>query len=84
MRNYSDLEVWKKCRELVTVIYKYSSKFPQSEMFGLSSQMRRSAVLIPSNIAEGCGRNSSADTLKFLFIARGSLYELENTTLSGF
>ena len=76
-RSYTDLEVWQKCRELVTDIYLFSEFFPKEEMFGLTSQIRRSAVSIPSNIAEGCGRNSTKDTIQFLFIARGSLYELE-------
>ena|SRR6478735_2413630 len=74
---YTTLEVWQKSRELVTLIYQLTGSFPKEEMFGLTSQIRRSAVSIPSNIAEGCGRNTSKDTLQFLFIARGSLYELE-------
>ena len=74
---YTTLEVWQKSRVLVTLIYQLTKTFPKEEVFGLISQIRRSAVSIPSNIAEGCGRNTSKDTLQFLFIARGSLYELE-------
>ncbi|WP_394349690.1 four helix bundle protein [Adhaeribacter soli] len=62
---------------MVTDIYQFSALFPKEELFGLTSQIRRSAVSIPSNIAEGCGRSTSKDTVQFLFIARGSLYELE-------
>ncbi|WP_234462532.1 four helix bundle protein [Adhaeribacter terrigena] len=78
---YTTLEVWQKSRELVTIIYQLTGNFPKEELFGLTSQIRRSAVSVPSNIAEGCVRNTSKDTLQFLYIARGSLYELENTTL---
>ena len=74
---YTTLEVWQKSRELVTIIYQLTGSFPKEELFGLTSQIRRSAVSVPSNIAEGCGRNTSKDTLQFLLIARGSLYELE-------
>jgi len=77
MKSYFELEVWIKARELATFCYELTKSFPKEEMFGLTSQMRRSAVSIPSNIAEGCGRNTSKDTLQFLFIARGSAYELE-------
>lgn len=77
MKKYSELEVWIKSRHLATLSYELTKGFPKEEVFGLTSQIRRSAVSIPSNIAEGCGRNSSKDTIQFLFIARGSLYELE-------
>ncbi len=62
---------------LVTEIYKISKEFPKDEIYGLTSQMRRCAISIPSNIAEGYGRNSTNDYLHFLRIARGSLYELQ-------
>ncbi len=75
--NYFDLDVWKRCRRLVSDVYAVTQSFPKEETFGLSAQLRRSAVSVPSNIAEGCGRNSTKDTLQFLHVARGSLYELE-------
>ena len=74
---YTELEVWKKARELVKDIYTITKEFPNDERFVLVSQMRRCAVSVPSNIAEGSGRRSSKDTLQFLYISRGSLYELE-------
>ncbi len=74
---YTELDVWKETRILVNSIYKISKSFPKEEMYGLTSQIRRCAISIPSNIAEGCGRRTSADTIQFLHIARGSLYELE-------
>ncbi len=75
--NYKDLEVWKESRQLVKEIYVVTESFPKSELYGLVSQIRRSSISIPSNIAEGCGRRTSRDTLQFLFISRGSIYELE-------
>lgn len=75
MNSYRDLIVWKKSMLLVTSIYKLTSKFPDEEKFGLTSQIRRSAVSIPSNIAEGYGRNYRKDYSRFLQISRGSLYE---------
>lgn len=74
---YKDLKVWQKSVQLTMDIYKLTQKFPQSEQFGLTNQMRRAAVSIPSNIAEGHGRNSDSDFVRFLFIAKGSLNELE-------
>jgi four helix bundle protein len=74
---HKKLEVWKKSMDLVVVIYKLTSYFPPGEKFGLTNQMRRAAVSIPSNIAEGCARNSSKELKQFLYIARGSLAELE-------
>ena len=74
---YSKLEVWIEARKLVNLIYDSSQSFPKEELFGLTNQMRRAAVSIPSNIAEGCGRQTSKDTINFLHISRGSLYELE-------
>ena len=59
-------------------IYLMTKKFPEGERFSLTSQLRRAAISIPSNIAEGCGRNHYKDSIQFFFIARGSLYELEN------
>jgi len=79
--NYYELDVWKKGRSLVTQVYELTKDFPKDEIFGITAQVRRAAVSVPSNIAEGCGRNTSKDTLQFLFIARGSLYELETQIL---
>ncbi|WP_316929379.1 four helix bundle protein [Flavobacterium limnosediminis] len=67
--------VWKKSMLIVTSIYKLTSQFPDDEKFGLTSQIKRSAVSIPSNIAEGYGRNYRKDYSRFLQISRGSLYE---------
>ena len=74
---HQDLEVWNKSIELVTNIYNITSQFPKEELYGIVNQMRRSAVSIPSNIAEGCARFSDKETLKFLSIAIGSAAELE-------
>lgn len=76
-QKYTELDVWKQARELASFIYKLTSTFPKAEQFGLISQMRRCVVSIPSNIAEGCGRQHLKETIQFLNIARGSLYELE-------
>lgn len=74
---YTDLDVWKESRKLVSQVYLLSKSFPKEELYGLTNQLRRSVVSVPSNIAEGCGRQSSKETIHFLFIARGSLYEVE-------
>ena len=77
MKSYTDLEVWIEARKLVNKVYLLTKKFPKEEVYGITNQIRRSAVSIPSNIAEGCGRSSSKETIYFLHIAKGSLYELE-------
>jgi len=77
MRNYKDLFVWQKSMALVTEVYSITRLFPKEELYGLASQIRRSAVSIPSNIAEGYGRYSTNDYTRFLQIAIGSLYELQ-------
>ena len=74
---FTNLDVWKQARILVKMVYEAMSSFPREEMFGLQSQIKRSVISIPSNIAEGCGRNHLKETIQFLFIARGSAYELE-------
>jgi four helix bundle protein len=74
---YSDLLVWQKAMDLVTSIYQISATFPSEERFGLSSQARRAAVSIPSNIAEGHGRKASGAYINHISIALGSLMELE-------
>ncbi len=75
--SYKDLDVWKNNRLLVKSVYQLSKLFPKDEQYGLTNQIRRAVVSIPSNIAEGCGRNHFKDSIQFFFIARASLYELE-------
>ena len=77
MTSHKDLKVWTKGIELVKSIYEITRLFPSNEQFGLTSQMRRASVSIPSNIAEGCGRNSNKELIHFLYIALGSASELE-------
>lgn len=75
--NFLKLEIWKKGRKLVKSIYVLSQKFPKEELFGLTSQVRRAAVSVPSNIAEGCGRGTDKQLSHFIDIAIGSICELE-------
>jgi len=77
MHKLEDLKIWQKALELTTEVYKSTADFPSEEKFGLTSQIRRSAVSIPSNIAEGAGRNSTKEFLHFMSIANGSAYELQ-------
>ena len=77
MQDFRNLAVWRHAHQLTLAIYQETSKFPASEKFGLTSQMRRSAASIPTNIAEGCGRGSDPDFARFLSIALGSASELE-------
>jgi four helix bundle protein len=77
MRDYQQLEFWQKSHKLTLQIYKITQSFPKEETFNLTSQMRRSASSIPTNIAEGCGRNSVAELKRFLVIAAGSSSELQ-------
>jgi len=79
--NHKELNVWKESMKLVKDVYLLLSNFPQSEQYGLCSQMRRAAVSIPSNIAEGCGRNSDKELIHFCYISQGSLAELETQLL---
>lgn len=81
--SYHDLEVWKRSRKLVKIIYQATESFPKSEMFGLTSQMRRAAVSIPSNIAEGFSRHGTKDYISFISICIGSAAELETQVLLG-
>jgi four helix bundle protein len=74
---HKDLDVWKLSIQLVKDIYQLTSKFPSEEKFGLTAQIRRSAVSVPSNISEGAARNSNKDYVRFLYIALGSLSEIE-------
>ena len=77
MHRYKDLKVWQKAVELTKLIYEITSTFPVEEKFGLTNQIRRASVSIPSNIAEGDGRNSSKEFIQFIAIATGSCYEVE-------
>jgi four helix bundle protein len=75
--DYKDLDIWVQARVLVKTVYVLTKSFPKDEQFSLTSQIRRCVVSVPSNIAEGCGRQSNKETIHFLHIARGSLFELE-------
>ena len=77
MHNFKELSVWQKSRKIVKTIYEITSKFPDSEKYGLTSQMRRAVISIPSNIAEGAGSDSNKGFKKYLGIAMSSSYELE-------
>ena len=77
MANFKSLDAWKLSMELVKEIYLLTRMFSKEELYGLTSQTRRSAVSVPTNIAEGLGRQYKKDTLQFFYISRGSLYELE-------
>lgn len=79
--NHKELNVWKESMKLVKDVYVLLKKFPSSEQFALCSQMRRAAVSIPSNIAEGSGRNNDKENLRFCNISQGSLAELETQLL---
>ena len=77
IKSFRDLLVWQKAMRLVTQLYQLSSDFPKDELYGLTSQLRRAAVSVPSHIAEGYGRYSTPDYIRLLQIALGSLYELQ-------
>ena len=77
MRDFRNLQVWKKSHNLTLDVYKSTSQFPRTEIYGLTSQIRRACSSIPTNIAEGCGRKSPADFARFLQIALGSASETE-------
>lgn len=81
VKNYQDLIGWQKAMELVEVVYHLTKRFPSEELYGLISQIRRAAVSIPSNIAEGQGRSSQNEFARFLSIAHGSLREVETQIL---
>jgi len=81
MKTHKDLDVWKKSMDIVTEIYRVTKDFPKEEVYGLTNQMRRSVVSIPSNIAEGAGRNSKKEFIQFLYVALGSVSELETQLL---
>lgn len=77
MQNFKELKVWEKAHQITLNVYKASADFPKSEMYGLTSQLRRAVASIPSNIAEGCGKKTQADLANFLNIALGSANETE-------
>ena len=79
--DYKELDIWVQARKLVKTVYVLTKSFPKDEQFSLTSQIRRCAVSVPSNIAEGCGRQSNKETIHFLHIARGSLFELETQVI---
>lgn len=77
MKDFRQLKVWEKAHHLALEVYKATATFPKEELYGLTSQLRRASVSIPTNIAEGCGRNTDADFARFLQIAMGSASETE-------
>jgi four helix bundle protein len=81
MKSFRELHVWNKGMQLSLAVYRLTSKFPREEVYGLTSQLRRAAVSIPSNIAEGYGRNTRGDYKQFLGIARGSTLEVQTQLL---
>lgn len=81
IKSFTDLVAWKEGHRLVLLIYKITKSFPKEEMFGLTNQIRRAAVSVTSNIAEGFSRNSSKEKTQFYFTALGSLTELQNQLL---
>ena len=83
IRTFRDLIAWQKSFAVGMRVYRVTEKFPDREKFGLTVQLRRSAVSVPSNIAEGFGRGSTADYVRFFKVARGSLYELDTQLLFG-
>jgi four helix bundle protein len=81
MQTHKDLDVWKLSMDLVEKVYEITNHFPKEELFGLTAQIRKSAISVPSNIAEGAARKGNAEFLRFLYIALGSLTELETQLL---
>jgi four helix bundle protein len=77
LRDFKKIQVWERAHSFALRIYKLTSAFPNNEMYGLTSQMRRAAISIPSNLAEGCGRDSQAELARFVHISGGSASELE-------
>jgi len=77
MKDFRQLKVWEKAHQLALAIYKVTKGFPKEEIYGLTSQIRRASMSVPTNIAEGCGRNTDADFARFLQIAMGSASETE-------
>ena len=77
MQNYQDLKVWQKAHAMVLMVYQLTKQFPKEEMYGLTSQLRRSVGSVPANLAEGCGKNNQLDTANYFQISLGSLHETE-------
>ena len=77
MRDFSKIQVWQKSHELTLRLYTVTAAFPKEELYGLTSQIRRASAFIPSNIAEGCGRNTQTELARFVHIASGSASELD-------
>ena len=84
MRDFRKLNVWKKAHELTLEIYQVTRKFPKEELYGITNQIRKAAVSVPNNIAEGCGRNSEKELQRFSTIAMGSASEVEYLLLLSF
>ncbi len=82
IREFSDLDAWKKAHEVVLFIYRITKTFPRDELFGLTNQMRRAAISAESNIAEGFGRNTAKDKQHFFAISKGSLLELQSQSIT--
>lgn len=81
MKDFRSLKVWGKAHDLTLAVYRLTNDFPQRELYGLTSQLRRAAVSVPTNIAEGCGRSGDREFRRFLQIAMGSASELEYQVL---
>jgi four helix bundle protein len=77
MKSYKELEVWKKSMDLSVDVYQLTKDFPKNELYGLTSQLRRAAVSLPSNIAEGASRHTTKEFIQFLYFGNGSLSEVE-------
>ena len=81
LKNFKELKVWQKSYKLCLKVYKITKKFPKTEVYSFTSQMRRAALSIPCNIAEGYGRKTTPDYLRFLYMSYGSICELETQIL---
>nr|WP_299337697.1 four helix bundle protein [Allomuricauda sp.] len=81
MVNYRNYKVWQRSHDLVLEIYRVTENYPESEQFGLVSQMRRASISVPTNIAEGCGRETQKELVRFLYISSGSAHELDYLVL---
>ncbi len=81
MMTHKDLDIWKQGIQLVEEVYKATAEFPKEEIYGLTNQMRRASVSVPSNISEGAARSGKKEFIKFLYVALGSLAELETQTI---